>query len=1373
MAKILASSQVTIMDINEQISLSSRIDCNIAQIQNISNTNTYIPSWSSLSPAILSGVLNRVGLLTDNIITSQDVKSIKWYYKLAAKDNNFIEILTSNPAFELVGTSGKQTQLKIIQNIMTKEYPGLTIRCEIKYQEEWMLSPHLQISDMSFTLSSQGNNGAAGSTGPAGKGISSTVITYQASSSGTTVPTGTWSSTVPTVTSGQYLWTRTILTYTDNTSSTGYSVGKMGEQGPKGDTGNTGKGISSSAITYQASSSGTTVPTGSWGTSVPTVAAGQYLWTRTIISYTDATTSTSYSIGKMGEQGPQGDKGDQGEALEIFDGVFNEGTRFWSTTFNSYISPNNDTVPKSANTSIFGGKTLKITNEVWLYSKNPIPIEDDKIYKFVYRVRQLQNPSDTTKNKVYAGATEFSHDGKKISANNGNYFTASAVSLPVKWKSISGDSAPTNYDPAKDDQYEWTIFEKYMSTSSKTAIIYGTSTKFPAVSAFTSGTKYVKPMCIVNYAAGNGIAEIDCLNVEDVTSQYEAAKESANKINNDSQEIFDKVTDEGVKQGLFSKDGKVYVNSQYINTRNFVARDNSNNMTFAIDDSGNVTIKPTTFSLSPSTSNQTTMVNLLNNNGSSTSDTNGIYLSGGKIYINGENIKADTISTKKLLIGDYSNYCPITPDNCSQFGFKKIVDTTNGDWIQFDTLKRDINLGSNGSSEYSGNIAGTYRVSFTMSSSAKGALNQDGTNINFLTVSIGLFTVNNDGSKGYYVAGSGSYTQADANGSVKKYSTTITIPETAKSFGIYLQHAGWTNFSGVTKLKDVVVNKMMSGSLIVDGAIDGKEITGAVIKSTNGAFLLNDSGINVNNGKFKVDISGNITTAGTVNVGNKFKIDAAGVATMDSITATNLTVNTGIFKGSINVNNKFSVDSSGNLSINGGVFNVNNAGAMSCSNASITGGTLTIGSNFSVSNTGVLTAKSGKIAGYNITGNQLIGSKVGMSGLNGEGLAFWAGHDTPASAPFKVDHAGNLTATNANIKGNITSSNISGSTITSSKVVNTTTYSINLDGAKLTSSTDNSTEVQSVIIEGNSLILEQRYKNSMSSRLRATEITDNGIKIYDPEDPNGTTPAVLLDSFGLLNSGDVAIFNGNTFTKGHIRLPNSVSALQAKDTTGVYRNLAYISGGDSSYFGKGLYDAGIGQTMICGNTMYLRSNDRIYFQIAGNTAAINVNSIEFIPISGNSYFRPTVTDVTRLGSANQLWNIVYSKGGVNTTSDRNSKENIKYIHKDDTCFSSEDMYKFMKNDYLLAQYNYIGDPIEDKKISGVAQDLLVNEDGTDNELGQLIVNCQDAIEMNKEGETPKLSINQTQLLNIAIGALQKTMEKVEVLEQELANLKST
>jgi hypothetical protein len=156
-------------------------------------------------------------------------------------------------------------------------------------------------------IGTHGATGDKGEPGAAGKGVKSTAIAYQASTLGTTVPTGTWSSSIPAVAAGQYLWTRTIITYTDNTTSTMYSVGRMGTNGTNGNAGN---GVSSTTITYQASTSGTTAPTGTWSSSIPSVAAGSYLWTRTIISYTNGTTSTIYSVGKMGNTGAQGQPGE-------------------------------------------------------------------------------------------------------------------------------------------------------------------------------------------------------------------------------------------------------------------------------------------------------------------------------------------------------------------------------------------------------------------------------------------------------------------------------------------------------------------------------------------------------------------------------------------------------------------------------------------------------------------------------------------------------------------------------------------------------------------------------------------------------------------------------------------------------------------------------------------------------------------------------------------------------------------------------------------------------------------------------------------------------------------------------------------------------
>lgn len=69
----------------------------------------------------------------------------------------------------------------------------------------------------------QGNDGAQGPPGPAAA-VTAWEVRYQASASGTTIPTGTWSVNIPEVPDGQFLWTRTQVTYSDGTTTTSYSV---------------------------------------------------------------------------------------------------------------------------------------------------------------------------------------------------------------------------------------------------------------------------------------------------------------------------------------------------------------------------------------------------------------------------------------------------------------------------------------------------------------------------------------------------------------------------------------------------------------------------------------------------------------------------------------------------------------------------------------------------------------------------------------------------------------------------------------------------------------------------------------------------------------------------------------------------------------------------------------------------------------------------------------------------------------------------------------------------------------------------------------------------------------------------------------------
>jgi hypothetical protein len=121
--------------------------------------------------------------------------------------------------------------------------------------------------------------------------ITSTSVEYQKSSSGTAKPS-TWQSTIPDVPAGQYLWTKTTVYYSNGKSTVSYSVAKQGS------TGAAGKGIKSTTILYAKSSSNTSAPSSGWQGSVPaTDSTNKYLWTKTTFTYTDNTTSTSYTVG--------------------------------------------------------------------------------------------------------------------------------------------------------------------------------------------------------------------------------------------------------------------------------------------------------------------------------------------------------------------------------------------------------------------------------------------------------------------------------------------------------------------------------------------------------------------------------------------------------------------------------------------------------------------------------------------------------------------------------------------------------------------------------------------------------------------------------------------------------------------------------------------------------------------------------------------------------------------------------------------------------------------------------------------------------------------------------------------------------------------
>ncbi len=151
--------------------------------------------------------------------------------------------------------------------------------------------------------------GKQGATGAAGRGISSTTVTYQVSASGTEVPADGWQETVPTVPAGQYLWTRTVIKYTTGADSILYSVSRSGTDGKAGAA---GRGIKSIKNYYLATASGSSVTTetAGWTTTVQSITEDKkYLWNYEVIEYDDnsaSTTTTPVIIGVYGATGAAG-----------------------------------------------------------------------------------------------------------------------------------------------------------------------------------------------------------------------------------------------------------------------------------------------------------------------------------------------------------------------------------------------------------------------------------------------------------------------------------------------------------------------------------------------------------------------------------------------------------------------------------------------------------------------------------------------------------------------------------------------------------------------------------------------------------------------------------------------------------------------------------------------------------------------------------------------------------------------------------------------------------------------------------------------------------------------------------------------------------
>lgn len=140
--------------------------------------------------------------------------------------------------------------------------------------------------------------------GSPGNGINSTTVEYQLSTSGTTVPTGTWSSTIPTLVQGKYLWMRFTSLYTDTSSVVSYLVTYISENG---------------------------------ATFTPSVdSAGNISWTN---DKSLPNPTTQNIKGPKGDKGDKGDKGNTGDTGPYFTPSVNSGGDISWTNNGGLVNP--------------------------------------------------------------------------------------------------------------------------------------------------------------------------------------------------------------------------------------------------------------------------------------------------------------------------------------------------------------------------------------------------------------------------------------------------------------------------------------------------------------------------------------------------------------------------------------------------------------------------------------------------------------------------------------------------------------------------------------------------------------------------------------------------------------------------------------------------------------------------------------------------------------------------------------------------------------------------------------------------------------------------------------------------------------------------
>ena len=251
---------------------------------------------------ILSRELSDINLISDTVETKgkkEQKKTVSSAKQIQVLSWNVHEMENTLETFKSkienitteVGNANKGTKQYYLQTASTNK-PSKTDSAWTETQPASISGQHMWYMLVDITA-----NGSeirhepfelTGIKGESGRGIvGSPTLTYQAGTSATVIPTGTWSSDIPLVNEGYTLWTKAVWKYSDNTTSEVYTPSIAGKAG---------KGIKSVKPEYYLSTSKSEVTGGTWQDTQPQKTADTWIWQRYRTTFTDESVGYSDAI---------------------------------------------------------------------------------------------------------------------------------------------------------------------------------------------------------------------------------------------------------------------------------------------------------------------------------------------------------------------------------------------------------------------------------------------------------------------------------------------------------------------------------------------------------------------------------------------------------------------------------------------------------------------------------------------------------------------------------------------------------------------------------------------------------------------------------------------------------------------------------------------------------------------------------------------------------------------------------------------------------------------------------------------------------------------------------------------------------------------